>query len=183
MGLAGEQPALQLARTLARIAAAHRESPDVESALLQNRLDLRLQRMQMDELARRSSSPAAPASSMCWTWGRRVSCRARRSPTSGATKSRWKCRYSTAAARVKRAEAIYAQAVDRFTQAAIEAARRFAWPMRATARPSNSRGSSATKCCPRASRSRQENLLRYNASQISIFELLAGCAQPDRERQ
>lgn len=52
MGLSGEQPVFQLADRLPDLPQSIEALPDVEQVILRNRIDLRLKRMQIDELAR-----------------------------------------------------------------------------------------------------------------------------------
>jgi outer membrane protein TolC len=78
------------------------------------------------------------------------------------------------ATRVKKSAAIYAQAVDRFTQAAIEARSQIRLAYANYRAAFELAKQQRDEVLPLREAIVQENLLRYNASQISIFELLSG---------
>jgi outer membrane protein TolC len=126
--------------------------PDLEQGL-QNRIDLRLQRMQIDELARSLKVTKATASSMCWMPGPPGSCRARsRSPTNAATRSAWSFRYSTVALRGSDVPRLCTR---RRSIASLRRpstrVRRFSRPIRCIAPASTSPANSVTRRCPRRS--------------------------------
>jgi outer membrane protein TolC len=81
--------------------------------------------------------------------------------------------FDTGDARVRKSEAIYAQSVERFAQAAIDA--------RAEVRKAESQYRTAFEIAvrerdeimPIAKLIAQQDLLRYNASLVSVFDLLA----------
>jgi outer membrane protein TolC len=81
--------------------------------------------------------------------------------------------FDTGDARVRKAEAIYAQSLEQFSQAAIDA--------RAEIHVALARYRTAYTLASRqhddiiliAKRTSAQDLLRYNASQISVFDLLA----------
>ena len=179
MGLPGEKAGaapLQLAQVLPNLPTSLENLPDVESVLLQNRLDLQLMRSRMDELQR----------SLKLTRGTRFV----NVLDAGATRVRQGSRdtpyergytitlevpiFDSGFARVKKSAAIYAQAVDRFTQAAVEARSqiRLAYANYRAAFELAER--QRDEVLPLRKAIVQEELLRYNASQISIFELLSG---------
>jgi len=81
------------------------------------------------------------------------------------------------AARVRKSAAIYAQAVDRFTQAAVAARSQIRLAdanYRATFELAKQQ---RDEVLPLRKALAEENLLRYNASQISIFELLSAARE------
>ncbi len=80
-------------------------------------------------------------------------------------------------ARVKKSAAIYAQAVDRFTQAAIEARSQIRLAYADYRAAFELATQQRDEVLPLRKAIAQENLLRYNASQISIFELLSGARE------
>jgi outer membrane protein TolC len=149
--------------------------PDVEQAVLEKRVDLQILRLKLDELAHsldltRSTRfinvlEAGPA--------RVKQGAARDSYESGFVFSFEVPIFDSGAARVRRAESIYAQAVERFAQAAIDA--------RSQIRQSYANYRTAFELAvrqrdqvlPLRKSLADQNLLRYNASLISIFELLS----------
>ncbi len=82
--------------------------------------------------------------------------------------------FDSGSARVKKSAAIYAQAVDRFTQAAIEARSQIRLAYANYRAAFELAKQQRDEVLPLRKAIVQENLLRYNASQISIFELLSG---------
>ena len=80
-------------------------------------------------------------------------------------------------ARVKRSAAIYAQAVDRFTQSAIEARSQIRLAYANYRAAFGLAEQQRDEVLPLRKAIAQENLLRYNAAQISIFELLSGARE------
>jgi outer membrane protein TolC len=177
LGLLGlpAQPALQLAEVLPELPASLEPLPDVERAVLQERLDLQLMRMHIDELSK--------------TLGLTKSTRFVNVLDIGATRVRQGSReepyergytvtlevpiFDSGAARVKKSEAIYAQAVDRFTQAAIEARSQIRVAYAGYRAAFDLAQRQRDEVLPLRQAIAQQNLLRYNASLISIFELLS----------
>ena len=178
MGLPGEttgEPQLQLAQVLPSLPTGLEDLPDVESALLQNRLDLQLMRMRMDELQRHLKlTRSTRFVNVLDVGATRV-----RQGTSDAPYERGYTItlevpiFDSGDARVRRSAAIYARAVDRFTQAAVEARSqiRLAYANYRTAFELAKQ--QRDEVVPQRKAIVQENLLRYNASQISVFELLS----------
>jgi outer membrane protein TolC len=175
MGLSGGQPPLQLADRLPDLPQNIQALPDVEQIILQNRIDLRLKRLQLDELARTLRLDKATRFVNVLDVG----------PTrvlQGAASQPYERGYEVAleiplfdggGARVKRAAAVYSQAADRFTQAAIDARSQ----IRVAYAAYRSNFDMATRqrddIVPTRKLIAQQNLLRYNASLISVFDLLA----------
>ena len=79
--------------------------------------------------------------------------------------------------RVKKSAAIYAQAVDRFTQAAIEARSQIRLAYANYRAAFELAKQQRDEVVPLRQAAARENLLLYNASQIGIFELLSGARQ------
>jgi outer membrane protein TolC len=182
MGLPGEKTAalnLQLAPLLPILPASIESLPDVESVLLQNRLDLQLMRMRMDELQRNLNlTRSTRFVNVLDVGATRVQQGSRDAPyLRGYTITLEVPIFDSGSARVKKSAAIYAQAVDRFTQAAIEARSqiRLAYANYHAAFELAQR--QRDEVLPLRQAIAQENLLRYNASQISIFELLSGARE------
>jgi|HubBroStandDraft_5_1064220.scaffolds.fasta_scaffold58541_1 outer membrane protein TolC len=182
LGLPGEKSAtlnLQLAQALPILPASLENLPDVESALLQNRLDLQLMRLRMDELQRSLKlTRSTRFVNVLDAGATRVQQGSRDAPYErGYTITLEVPIFDGGSARVKKSEALYAQAVDRFTQAAIEARSqiRLAYANYRAAFELAQR--QRDEVVPLRQAIALENLLRYNASQISIFELLSGARE------
>lgn len=167
--------AIPSAQALPELPARIEERTDVESAILQNRLDLQLMRQRMEELKERLNLTrttrfvnvldAGPA---------RVRQGSRDAPYErGYTLTLEVPLFDTGDARLRKSEALYAQAVDRFTQAAIDARSqiRLAYADYRTAFELARR--QRDEVLPLVRTVSEENLLRYNGSQIGIFELLS----------
>jgi outer membrane protein TolC len=182
MGLPGEKPGtlnLQLAVSLPDLPAGLENLPGIEGALLQNRLDLQLMRLRMDELQRRLKlTRSTRFVNVLEVGATRVQQGSRDAPYErGYTITLEVPIFDSGAARVKKSEAIYAQAVDRFTQAAIEARSQIRLAFANYRAAFELAKQQRDEVLPLHNAMRQENLLRYNASQISIFELLSGARE------
>jgi outer membrane protein TolC len=81
--------------------------------------------------------------------------------------------FDSGAARVRRAEALYSQAVDRFAQSAIEARSEIRRAYAAYRACFDLARQQRDEVVPNARLIAAQNLLRYNASLISVFDLLA----------
>ncbi len=178
MGLPGESDAanaLSLAPALPDLPAAIEEQPDIERLLLQNRVDLQLMHQNIDALARRLKLTKATRIvnvldvGPSWT-------------KQGARDAPYQHGYAvtleipifdSGAARMKKAEALYAQAADRFAQAALEARSQVRQAYAAYRSSFDIARQLRDEVVPLRQAVAQQNLLRYNASLISIFELLA----------
>jgi outer membrane protein TolC len=174
MGLGGGQPALRLADRLPELPQDIEALPDLEQGL-QNRIDLRLQRMQIDELARGLKVTRASRFVNVLDAG----------PTrvlQGAESQPYERGYEISlvvpifdggAPRVRRAEALYSQAVDRFAQAAIDARSQILEAYSVYRASFDIARQQRDEAVPTAKLIAAQNLLRYNASLISVFELLS----------
>jgi outer membrane protein TolC len=173
--LSSAQPALQLAEVLPELPASLEPLPDVERAVLQARLDLQLMRMHIDELGKSLGlTKSTRFVNVLDIGATRVRQGSREEPYErGYTVTLEVPIFDSGAARVKKSEAIYAQAVDRFSQAAIEARSqiRVAYANYRAAFELAQR--QRDEVLPLRQAIAQQNLLRYNASLISIFELLS----------
>ena len=175
MGLPAEQPGFQLGERLPELPQSIEDLPDVEQAVLQNRIDLRLQRMQLDELAR----------SLRLTRATRFVNVLDAGPTrvrQGADGAPYERGYEVileiplfdgGGPRVRRAQALYSQAAERFTQAAVDARSQIRRDYAAYRAAFDIAKQQRDEVVPNAKAVAAENLLRYNASLISIFDLLA----------
>jgi outer membrane protein TolC len=178
MGLLGVEPqpqGLQLAASLPEMPQSIADLPDVETAVLQERLDLRLMRMRLDELKDRLNLTKSTLFVNVLELGAtRVRQGTQEQPYEhGFALSLEVPIFDSGAARVRKSEAIYAQAVDRFAQAAIEARSqvRLAYAGYRTAFDVAKR--QHDEVLPLRETIARQNLLRYNAAQIGIFELLS----------
>ena len=175
MGLPAELPGFQLGERLPELPQRLEDLPDVEQAVLQNRIDLRLQRMQLDELAR----------SLRLTRATRFVNVLDAGPTrvrQGADGAPYERGYEVileiplfdgGGPRVRRAEALYSQAAERFTQAAVDARSQIRRDYAAYRAAFDIAKQQRDEVVPNAKAVAAENLLRYNASLVSVFDLLA----------
>jgi outer membrane protein TolC len=175
LGIAAEGTTVQLAERLPDLPQNIAELPNLEQTAMQNRIDLQLMRAAMDELARRLKLTKATRFVNVLDLGpTRVRNGTRQDPfETGYEVSLEVPLFDTGYARVRRSEAIYAQSVERFAQAAIDA--------RAEVRKAGSQYRTAFEIAvrerddimPIAKLIAQQDLLRYNASLVSLFDLLA----------
>lgn len=181
MGLPGERAQTsnpQFAQALPDLPSSLENLPDAESAL-QNRLDLQLMRMRIDELQRNLKLTRSTRFINVLDLGAtRVQQGSRDAPYEpGYTITLEVPLFDGGSARVKKSAAIYAQAVDRFTQAAIEARSQIRFAYAGYRAAFELAKQQRDEVLPLRKALAQENLLRYNASQISIFELLSGARE------
>jgi outer membrane protein TolC len=191
MGLAGEQ--VQLADRLPELPQGIEDLPDVEKVVLQNRIDLRLERLQIDELARNLGLTRATRFVNVLDLG----------PTrvlQGTLSQPYERGYEVSLEipifdsglpRLKRAEALYSQAVDRYAQAAIDARSQVRQAYSAYRAAFDIAKQQHDELVPARKAVAAQNLLRYNASLISVFDLLSdargqiesvdGCIQSIRD--
>ena len=177
MGLPGDKaqmPDPQLADVLPVLPASLESLPEVDSAVLQNRLDLQLMRMRIDELQRSLKLTRSTRLVNVLDLGAtRVQQGSRDAPYErGYTVTLEVPIFDGGSVRVKKSEAVYAQAVDRFTQAAVEARSQIRLAYATYHAAFELAKQQRDEVLPLRRAIAQENLLRYNASQISIFELL-----------
>jgi outer membrane protein TolC len=178
MGIATQgngQPSLQLAQALPELPASLEDLPDVDRAVLQDRLDLLIMRRQIDELAQRLKlTRSTRFVNVLDAGATRVQQGAHDAPFErGYTFTLEVPLFDSGEARVKKAQAIYAQAVDRFAQAAIEARSQIRLAYADYRAAFELTRQQRDEVLPLRKSLAAENLLRYNASQISIFELLS----------
>lgn len=178
MGLSGEKtdgPQLRLAEALPSLPGNLENLPDVESALLQNRLDLKLMRMHMDELQRNLKLTRSTRFVNVLDAG---AARVRQGPRDAPDERGYTITlevpvFDSGSARVRKSAAVYAQAVDRFTQAAVEARSQIRLAYAGYRTAFELAKQQRDEVVPLSNAVVQEDLLRYNASQISVFELLS----------
>lgn len=178
MGLPAEKaggPAPQFAASLPELPERPEELPDVEQALLQSRLDLQSMRAQLDELRERLKlSRSTRFVNVLDMGATRVRQGARSTPFErGYVVTLEVPIFDSGAPRLKKSEAVYAQAVDRFAQAAIEARSQIRVAYAGYRAAYELALQQRDQVLPLRKAVTQENLRRYNASQIGIFELLS----------
>ncbi len=175
LGLADEGSGVQLAEQLPELPADIASLPDLERTAMQSRLDLRLLRAELDELARRLKLGKATRFVNVLDVGpTRVREGTHEDPfEKGYEVSLEVPIFDTGDAKVRKAEALYAQSVDRLAQAAIDArtdVRKAAAQYRAAyAMAVRER----EEIMPLRKIVLKQDLLRFNASQVSVFDLLA----------
>jgi len=178
LGLSGEPGPtndMTLAPTLPDLPASIEAQPDVERMLLENRVDLQLMHQNIDALARRLKLSKATriinVLDLGPSWTKQG---ARDAPYQhGYAVTLEIPIFDSGAARVRKAEAVYAQAVDRFAQAALEARSQVRQAYAAYRASFDIARQQRDEVVPLRQMLAGENVLRYNASLISIFELLA----------
>lgn len=175
VGLPGELPGFELAERLPELPQRIEDLPDVEQAVLQNRIDLRLRHMQIDELAHSLGLTKASRFVNVLDVG----------PTrvlQGEDGAPYERGYEIVleipifdggGPRVRRAEALYSQAVERFTQAAVDARSQIRQDYAAYRAAFDIAKQQRDEVVPVRKAVAAQNLLRYNASLISVFDLLA----------
>jgi len=174
-GDAGSANDVTLAPALPDLPAGIDEQPDVERVLLENRVDLTLMHQNLDALARRLKLTKATrivnVLDLGPSWTKQGG---RDAPYQhGYAVTLEIPLFDSGAARLKKAEAAYAQAVDRFAQAALEARSQVREAYAAYRASFDIARQQRDEIIPLRETVARQNLLRYNASLISIFELLA----------
>ena len=174
MGLPGEEAIFQLAERLPELPRSIENLPDVEQAILQNRIDLRLMRMQVDELAHSLGLTKVNRFVNVLDMGpTRVLQGTKSQPYErGYEVSLEIPIFDSGGPRVRRAEAIYSRAVDRFAQAAIDARSQIREANAAYRATFDIAKQQRDEVVPARKVVAEQNLLRYNASLISVFDLL-----------
>jgi outer membrane protein TolC len=170
-----EDPAPQFAGSLPELPERPEELPDVEQAVLRSRLDLQSMRLQLDELRERLKlSRSTRFVNVLDLGAARVRQGGRDTPFErGYVVTLEVPIFDSGAPRLKKSEAVYAQAVDRFAHAAIEARSQIRVAYAGYRAAYELALQQRDEVLPLRRAVTQENLRRYNASQISIFELLS----------
>jgi outer membrane protein TolC len=166
---------LQLAATLPDLPASIEELPDVERTVLQNRIDLKMMRQNVDALARRLKLVRATrfvnVLDIGPTWVKQGPSNAPHEPGYAITLE--VPIFDDGGARVQKSDALYVQAVERFAQAAIDARSQVRQAYAAYKASFELARQQRDVVLPLRKSVSEQNRLRYNASLISIFELLA----------
>ncbi len=175
LGLAGEQTQFALPERLPDLPKAPNELPDVESRALEQRIDLQMVRLETEALANNLGLTRATRFINVLVAG---PAREREGP-SGAP---WARGYEISfeiplfdfgTSRVRRAEAIYMQAVNRVAEAAINARSEVREAYLGYRTNYDIARHYRDEIVPLRQRIADENLLRYNGMLIGVFELLA----------
>jgi outer membrane protein TolC len=174
MGLSGDQGAFTLAERLPDLPQRPDEPPNLET-VLQGRVDLQMLRAQMDAQARSLGlTKATRFINVLEVGPERILDGPRSDPyENGYEVSLEIPLFDAGTPRLRKAQAIYAQAIDRFAQAAVDA--------RSEVRSAYSRYRAAYEIAshqrdevlPVANAVAEQDLLNYNAARISVFDLLA----------
>jgi len=172
----GADTPLHLADRLPELPTAIEALPDVEQYVLESRVDLQIQRLRLDELARSLDLTHSTRFLNVLEAG---PTRIKQGPAGAAYESGFVLSFEvpifdSGAARLKRAEAIYAQALDAFAQAAIDARSQIRQAYASYRAAHKLAIQQRDEILPLRKSVADQNLLRYNASLISIFELLSG---------
>jgi outer membrane protein TolC len=175
LALGAASNGFRLADRLPDLPAAVEAAPDLEKTALDDRLDLRMMRARIDALAANLHLTKATRVVNVLDAG---PTRVRQGPSSQPYETGYQVSleipiFDTGEARVRKAEAIYARAVEQFRQAAIDAR---ADVHRAYARYRAAREIAVRErdeILPLRQSITREDLERYDASQISVFDLLA----------
>jgi outer membrane protein TolC len=176
MGLSGQQSSLQLAQTLPELPKTIDEMGNVDETVLQNRVDLRLMRLQIDELAHRLGLVKSTRFVNVLDAGpTRVLQGTRSQPYERGYEVTLEVPlFDGGGPRVRRAQAQYSQAVDRFAQAAIDARSQIRRADAAYRAAFDIAKQQRDEVLPTQQLIAAQSLLRYNASLVSVFDLLAG---------
>ena len=174
LGLSGTEP-LQLALSLPELPQNIDEAADVEQIVLQNRIDLKAMRLHIDATAKRLGLTRATRFLDVLEVG----------PTrvlQGAASQPYERGYEITlqipifdggGPGLRRAEAIYSQEVDRYAQAAVEARSQIREAYAAYRATFDIAKRQRDEIVPARRLIAAQNLLRYNASLISVFDLLS----------
>jgi outer membrane protein TolC len=175
MGLSGAQPELRLAPTLPELPRSIEDLPDEEGLLLQNRIDLKVKRLRIDALAHNLGLTKATRFINVLDVGptRVLQGDRHQAYERGYEISLEVPVFDGGTARVRRAEALYSQAVDRFAQSAIEARSEIRRAYATYRACFDIARQQRDEVVPNAKLIAAQNLLRFNASLISVFDLLA----------
>jgi outer membrane protein TolC len=175
LGLTADASSVRLAEQLPDLPQRIEELPNVEKAALESRIDLQMMRTRIDALARAQNLTRATRFVNVLEAG---PTRVRQGASSEPFETGYEVSlevpiFDTGEARVRKAEAIYAQAVERLRQAAVEARSevRKAYAQYRSAHEIATR--ERDEILPLRKSISEEDLLRYDAAQIGVFDLLA----------
>ncbi len=175
LGIAAESQPLELSDGMPELPQNIVDLPNLEQKAMDTRIDLKIMQTELDELARRLKLTQATRIINVLDAGPvRVREGTRAAPYETGYEVRLEIPvFDSGAARVRKAEAIYARAVERLAGAALDArtevrtaAARYRISYEMAVRERDG-------IMPIQKRVIQQDVLRYNASLISVFELLA----------
>jgi len=175
LGIADAGTTVNLAERLPNLPHTLIELPDMEQTALQNRIDLKIMRAEMDELARRLKLTKATRFVNALDAG---PTRVRNGPREDPFETGFELSldvpiFDTGEPRVRKSEALYAQSVERFAQAAIDARAEVATAMAQYRAAYELAVRERDEIMPTRKSIADQDLLRYNASLVSVFDLLA----------
>jgi len=175
LGIADAGTTVNLAERLPDLPHTLIELPNMEQTALQNRVDLKIMRAEMDELARRLKLTKATRFVNVLDAGpTRVLNGPRTDPfETGFELSLDVPIFDTGEPRVRKSEALYAQSAERFAQAAIDARAEVAKAMAQYRATYELAARERDEIIPTRKTIADQDLLRYNASLVSVFDLLA----------
>jgi len=175
LGIADAGTTVNLAERLPDLPHTLIELPNMEQTALQNRVDLKIMRAEMDELARRLKLTKATRFVNVLDAG---PTRVRNGPRQDPFETGFELSldvpiFDTGEPRVRKSEALYAQSVERFAQAAIDARAEVAKAMAQYRATYELAVRERDEIIPTRKTIADQDLLRYNASLVSVFDLLA----------
>lgn len=174
-GTTSPRTAVELAERLPDLPHALDEVPEIDESALQQRFDLKMMRAQVDELARRLKLTRATRFIDVLDVG---PTRVRNGPRADPVENGFELSlelpiFDTGDARSRRAEALHAEAVERFAQAAVDARAQVASAMAQYRAAFEMAVRERDDIMPMRKSIADQDLLRYNASLVSVFDLLA----------
>jgi len=175
MGVDGALPDLRLAERLTDLPQNIDLPADIDRTALENRLDLRLKRMQIDELAHvLGLTKASRFINVLDAGPTRVLQGARSLPYERGYEISLEIPiFDGGGPRLRRAEARYSAAADRFAQAAIDARSQIRDALAGYRASFEIARQQRDESVPMAQQIAAQDLLRYNASLASVFDLLS----------
>jgi outer membrane protein TolC len=175
LAVTDEESTLELAERLPELPRTLDELPGRAQAALQDRIDLQLMRTAMDELARRLKLTKATRFINVLDVGpTRVRNGTREDPFETGYEVSFEVPiFDTGDARARRAEALYAQSVQRFAQASLDARADVVKALAQYRAAFELAVRDRDEVMPTRKSIADQDLLRYNASLVSVFELLA----------
>jgi outer membrane protein TolC len=174
LGIARSDSSVNLAERLPDLPHMLIELPNMEQTTLQSRIDLQIMRAEMDELARRLKlTKATRFVNVLEAGPTRVRNGPRMDPfETGYELSLYVPIFDSGEPLVRKSEALYAQSVERFAQAAIDARAEVLKAMAQYRATYDMAVRERDEIMPTRKLIADQDLLRYNASLVSVFELL-----------
>jgi outer membrane protein TolC len=174
LDIGDDRPPARLAEHLPELPQNFSELPDLEQTAMQNRIDLKIMRARLDEVARRLKLTQATRFMNVLDVGpTRVREGTQDTYEKGYEVSFEIPLFDSGDARTRKAQAIYAQSAERFAQAAIDARAQIHEAMAQCRSAFEVAQRQHDDILPIAKLITKQDLLRYNASLVSVFDLLA----------